>query len=70
MMAVAGTDLIATVPRPLIAGWADDSAISITRPPEELVLISGVLIWHPRLDSDPAHRWLRSVIRAAASKRA
>ena len=23
------------------------------------------LLWHPRLDADPAHRWLRGVVRAA-----
>lgn len=22
-------------------------------------------MWHPRLDADPAHRWLRGVVRAA-----
>jgi DNA-binding transcriptional LysR family regulator len=21
------------------------------------------LFWHPRLDADPAHRWLRSLVR-------
>jgi DNA-binding transcriptional LysR family regulator len=23
------------------------------------------LLWHPRLDGDPAHRWLRSCVRGA-----
>jgi DNA-binding transcriptional LysR family regulator len=21
------------------------------------------LLWHPRLDADPAHRWLRGIVR-------
>lgn len=27
------------------------------------------LLWHPRLDGDPAHRWMRNCIRAACSSR-
>jgi DNA-binding transcriptional LysR family regulator len=26
------------------------------------------LLWHPRLDGDPAHRWLRDVVRAACKQ--
>jgi len=25
------------------------------------------LLWHPRLDGDPAHRWLRGCVRAACA---
>jgi DNA-binding transcriptional LysR family regulator len=27
------------------------------------------LLWHPRLDADPAHRWLRECVRAICTKR-
>jgi DNA-binding transcriptional LysR family regulator len=26
------------------------------------------LLWHPRLDADPAHRWLRNCVRDACAK--
>ncbi|MEI2385036.1 LysR family transcriptional regulator [Breoghania sp. JC706] len=35
--------------------------------PTDPVVISQ--IWHPRLDNDPAHRWLRSLIRACCRPR-
>jgi DNA-binding transcriptional LysR family regulator len=27
------------------------------------------LLWHPRLDADPAHRWLRGCIRDVCAER-
>jgi hypothetical protein len=26
------------------------------------------LLWHPRLDADPVHRWLRECVRAVCAK--
>jgi DNA-binding transcriptional LysR family regulator len=26
------------------------------------------LLWHPRLDADPAHRWLRACVRDACAQ--
>ncbi|MGH6753801.1 MAG: LysR family transcriptional regulator, partial [Bradyrhizobium sp.] len=26
------------------------------------------LLWHPRLDADPAHRWLRGCVRDACAR--
>lgn len=57
-----GTDMIATVPerhcRALLAG-------TFTFPlpvPAPEIMIS--LMWHPRLDADPAHRWLRECVQS------
>ena len=30
--------------------------------------ITLALLWHPRLDADPAHRWLRTVIRETCAR--
>jgi DNA-binding transcriptional LysR family regulator len=27
------------------------------------------MLWHPRLDADPAHRWLRGCVRDACAAR-
>jgi DNA-binding transcriptional LysR family regulator len=26
------------------------------------------LLWHPRMDGDPAHRWLRGIVRDACAE--
>lgn len=61
-IALAGrSDLIATVPRrhteTLRAG------LFTFELPIETSEIPISMLWHPRLDADPVHRWLRSVVR-------
>jgi DNA-binding transcriptional LysR family regulator len=56
-----GSDLIASVPE-RHTGNLRGGMHSFTLPvatPEVTV----AMLWHPRLDADPAHRWLRSVVR-------
>ncbi|HYC02153.1 MAG TPA: LysR family transcriptional regulator [Azospirillaceae bacterium] len=56
-----GGDLVATVPErhtgPLRAGMV---SFELPFPVPELAIS---LIWHPRMDADPAHRWLRACVR-------
>jgi DNA-binding transcriptional LysR family regulator len=61
---VRGTDLIATVPEKHSAGLREGVLTFDLPLPVEPFTIS--LLWHPRLDGDPAHRWLREWIRAVA----
>ncbi|WP_291986702.1 LysR family transcriptional regulator [Candidatus Accumulibacter sp. ACC007] len=60
-----GSDLIATVPERhtgnLRAGM-HSFPLPVTTPE---VTVS--LLWHPRLDADPAHRWLRGHVRAVCA---
>lgn len=55
------TDLVATVPekhtRNLRSGL---HAFSLPLPTPELPV---AMLWHPRLDADPAHQWLRECVR-------
>jgi DNA-binding transcriptional LysR family regulator len=37
--------------------------------PVALPEITVSLLWHPRLDADPAHRWLRGCVRAACAEK-
>jgi len=56
-----GSDLIASVPE-RHTGNLRGGMHSFTLPvatPEVTV----AMLWHPRLDADPAHRWLRGVVR-------
>jgi DNA-binding transcriptional LysR family regulator len=62
------SDLIASVPE-RHSGNLRDGMHSFPLPvavPE--ITIS--LLWHPRLDADPAHRWLRGCVRDACLSRA
>jgi DNA-binding transcriptional LysR family regulator len=59
-----GSDLVATVPEKHTAGLRHGMHSFALPLPVEPFTIS--LLWHPRLDGDPAHRWLRACIRDAS----
>jgi len=60
------SDLIASVPERhtgnLRAGM-DSFALPVPVPE-----ITVSLLWHPRMDGDPAHRWLRACVHAACAR--
>ncbi|MDR3669845.1 MAG: LysR family transcriptional regulator, partial [Holophaga sp.] len=58
MASVAGTDLIATTTRRL-AEAEHNVSLRAVQPPPELCGFNYLMIWHPRLDTDAAHEWLR-----------
>jgi DNA-binding transcriptional LysR family regulator len=58
-----GSDLVATVPDKHTAGLRQGLHSFALPFDDEPFTIS--LLWHPRLDGDPAHRWLREAVRAA-----
>jgi DNA-binding transcriptional LysR family regulator len=55
------SDLIATVPEQYTGNLRN--GMHSFRLPIEVADHTVSLMWHPRLDADPAHRWLRSVVR-------
>jgi len=59
---VAGTTFIATVPWRFVEGMAQNPAIRILKAPAEVGGFRYVMIWHPRLNMDSAHAWLRSTM--------
>ncbi|HEX9933117.1 MAG TPA: LysR family transcriptional regulator [Allosphingosinicella sp.] len=58
-----GSDLVATVPEKHTAGLRLGMHMFALPLPVRPFTVS--LLWHPRLDGDPAHRWLREGIRQA-----
>ena len=68
MAAVPGTPLVATLPRRLLAAAADDPAVRIVGAPTEIETMPYLMVWHPRLDDDPAQRWLRDLVRVVAAE--
>jgi DNA-binding transcriptional LysR family regulator len=65
MRSVAGTQLIATVPERLARQEAPDPRLRLVSPPPELRGFAYLMVWHPRVDSDAAHAWLRDTMRRA-----
>lgn len=63
---VRSSDLVATVPE-LHCASLHDTLVRLPLP-FPLPGITLALLWHPRLDADPAHRWLRRLIRETCAR--
>jgi len=62
---VRTTDLVTSVPeRHTAVLRAGMHSFPLPVPPPEITV---ALIWHPRMDADPAHRWLRGCLREACA---
>jgi DNA-binding transcriptional LysR family regulator len=68
-LAVArSSELVALLPRSFVDGLGDEHLVSTThifQLPVRTESITVSQMWHPRMDADSAHRWLRGVVRAA-----
>ncbi|MET0418488.1 MAG: hypothetical protein ABW022_20945 [Actinoplanes sp.] len=47
---------------------ATDRKLRLVEAPAEFDAFPYGMIWHPRLETDPAHTWLRGMIRTAAAE--
>ena len=63
--AVAGTPLVATLPARLLADVP--LGTTVVDAPREIATMPYLMSWHPRLDDDPAQRWLRDLVRVVAA---
>ena len=59
---VAGSDCIATISLRLAQAQAKRFGLVIVKPPIDLPPYSIDQVWHPRVDGDPVHAWLRRLI--------
>lgn len=66
--AVPHTDLIATVPRRFAVQQAEADLVEIVPAPAGIEPLQYLMAWHPRLTNDPAHAWLRSIVRDSAAE--
>lgn len=64
---VAGTRFIATIPRRFVEEMVQSPAIKILKAPTEVGGFRYVMVWHPRVNSDAAHTWLRATMRKVGS---
>jgi DNA-binding transcriptional LysR family regulator len=60
-------DLVAFVPARLLR--EGNEQLAVLRPPVEIPGFDVIGVWHPRVDKDAAHRWLRGRLAAIATAR-
>jgi DNA-binding transcriptional LysR family regulator len=65
MRSLIGTDLVATVPGRIAELEASNPSVRIVKAPAVLGTFTYLMAWHPRMNTDAAHIWLRSIIRKA-----
>jgi DNA-binding transcriptional LysR family regulator len=61
-----GTSLVATLPAKLVAQVGIQPGLRVVPAPVEIETMSYVMVWHPRLDDDPAQSWLRELLGSIA----
>jgi DNA-binding transcriptional LysR family regulator len=66
--AVADSDMILTLPRRLAVMMARSAAVRLMAAPPEVKGYRYDMMWHPRLDGDPAHSWFREQVRAVGQR--
>lgn len=64
--AIRGTDLVAVVERGMLARLPDQEGLIAFELPIPQPNTGISLIWHERHESDPAHRWMRTLISEVA----
>ena len=62
MHMVGGTDLIATVPKRMAMFKGLGPDLRFVNAPEIMGKFTYQMIWHPRMESDAAHLWLRKAV--------
>jgi len=62
-----GTKMVAFIHEGLGRRLAAISDIRLVEPPFEVPVMAEAMFWHPRYTADPAHRWLRDQVAAAAA---
>jgi len=65
--ALPGTNLVVTLTKRLVDKYGADPAVAVVAAPVELEPMHYFMVWHPRLDHDPAQQWLRDTIRSVAT---
>lgn len=68
LQCLPGTDLVLTITSGMRNIAERDPRLRILDAPKEIVGFHFRMVWHPRLNNDPRHLWLREAIRRTAPK--
>ncbi len=61
-LAVSFSHLVLTAPRLLTYGFSDVYPVGVFKPPFKMPLLTVEAAWHPRMEDDPTHLWLRKIL--------
>jgi DNA-binding transcriptional LysR family regulator len=61
--AVAGSEMVLTLPRKLAKAVAAMANVRFVEPPPEIKSFQYFMVWHPRLTAEPAQVWFREQLR-------
>jgi DNA-binding transcriptional LysR family regulator len=64
LQCLVGTKLVLTLTSGMTAAVKADGRIRLVKAPRELQAFHFLMAWHPRLNTDPRHVWLREVLRS------
>jgi DNA-binding transcriptional LysR family regulator len=66
LQCLPGTELVLTLTSGMISVVRRNRELRLVKAPHELHPFYFLMAWHPRLNSDPPHVWLRQAVRSAA----
>ena len=66
LQCIPGTELVLTLTSGVTSVITNDRSLRLVKAPQELHAFHFLMAWHPRLNSDPRHVWLREVMRQVA----
>ena len=64
LQCLSGTDLVLTLTSGMQSVVEGDRRLRLVKAPKELQAFHFLMAWHPRLNTDPRHLWLREAIRS------
>lgn len=67
VLAIPDTPLVATLPERFVS-TLDNEDLRVVKAPVEVEPMPYLMTWHPRLDDDPAQRWLRDLVRVVSGQ--
>jgi DNA-binding transcriptional LysR family regulator len=70
LQCLPGTELVLTITSGMTAAIKRNRDIRLVKAPQELRPFYFLMAWHPRLDSDPPHVWLREAMRQVSPREA
>jgi DNA-binding transcriptional LysR family regulator len=64
LQCLPGTELVLTLTSGMTSAIKNDRRLRLVKAPPELHAFHCLMAWHPRLNTDPRHVWLREAVRA------
>ena len=67
LQCLPGTELVLTLTSGMTSVIKNDRRLRLVKAPQELHAFHFLMAWHPRLNTDPRHLWLRKAVRSTVA---